>query len=237
MFRLEIKNGTRSSKTHKSNSNAVAHASYISGENLTYIKLDKNGEIEEEKTFDYARKERVLYSEIILPENAPADFKDPAKLWNAVEAAEEQVNSRVYKSFTLYLPKELNEEARQDVAKKFAKSLADEGMCVQFAVHDQKNGNGNFHAHFICTTRKLDNEGKFLPKFKNGYKLDADGNKIPVLDKKGNQKIERKTGRKVFEREKIDLTGWNGKEKVEEWRKRACDLINKSFEENGVKKK
>lgn len=233
MFRLSMKNGTRSSKAHKRGSNAVAHASYISGEKLLY-KNEKEGI---EKTFDYARKERILFSDVVLPEEAPADFKDPAKLWNAAEKAETQSNARVFKSFVLSLPRELNEEARKDVATKFAKSLADEGMCVQFAIHDQKNGNGNFHAHFICTTRKVNPDGTFQQKFKNGYKLDADGNKIPVLDKKGNQKIEKKTGRKLWEREKIDLTGWNGKEKVEEWRKRACDIINKSFEENGVEKK
>ena len=56
---------------------AVAAAAYRSGENLTN---EYDG-----ITHDYTRKGGVVHTEILLPDNAPAEYADRAVLWNAVE--------------------------------------------------------------------------------------------------------------------------------------------------------
>ena len=40
------------------------------------------------RTKDYSRKEEVVATGIELPDNAPADFADREKLWNAVQQYE-----------------------------------------------------------------------------------------------------------------------------------------------------
>ncbi|MDR0374058.1 MAG: MobA/MobL family protein, partial [Nitrososphaerota archaeon] len=59
---------------------SVAHASYQSGERLQG-KKGKDGKI----THDYTKKSGVVHKEILLPDNAPEEFKDRETLWNAVE--------------------------------------------------------------------------------------------------------------------------------------------------------
>lgn len=56
---------------------AVGSAAYRSGEKL---KNEYDG-IEH----DYTKKGGVVYSEIMLCENAPKEYKDRSTLWNAVE--------------------------------------------------------------------------------------------------------------------------------------------------------
>jgi hypothetical protein len=57
---------------------AVASAAYRAGEKLHDDKLDRN--------HDYSAKAGVVYSEILLPDGAPAQWKDRGTLWNAVKA-------------------------------------------------------------------------------------------------------------------------------------------------------
>ena len=60
----------------------VASAAYIAGEK---IKNERDGKIH-----DYRNKHEVVHKEILLPANAPPDFRDRAKLWNAAEIAEKR---------------------------------------------------------------------------------------------------------------------------------------------------
>ena len=55
---------------------AIAAAAYRSGEKITN---EYDGEVH-----DYTRKGGVVHTEILLPENAPAEYSDRAILWNAV---------------------------------------------------------------------------------------------------------------------------------------------------------
>ena len=65
---------------------AIASAAYISAGKLYDERLGM--------TFSYTRKEEVVYTEIMLPENAPKEFKDRETLWNAVEKVQNKSNSR-----------------------------------------------------------------------------------------------------------------------------------------------
>ena len=68
----------------------VASAAYIAGEK---IKNERDGKIH-----DYHNKHEVVHKEILLPTNAPNEFYDRAKLWNAAEAAEKRKNSQTARS-------------------------------------------------------------------------------------------------------------------------------------------
>lgn len=212
---------------------AVACSAYRSGESLQDEELGKK--------FDYTNKQGIEYSNIVLPENAPNEFQDRETLWNEVQKKEKLNNSQMAREFVFSVPHELNEEEGKKLADDIAKSFAKEGMCVDYAIHNPKNEQGetyNRHVHMMTTTRQLKENGEWASKERKAYKLDEDGNKIPVIDKKtGEQKIEKKTGRKVWERETVESNDWNTKEKLVEWRKRVADMTNDALEQAGQKER
>ena len=71
---------------------AVAAAAYRAGEKITNLY--------DGVTHDYTRKGGVGYTEMLLPDHAPAEYADRAILWNAVE--------RIEKTGTASLPAKLN---------------------------------------------------------------------------------------------------------------------------------
>ena len=232
IYHLSVKIGSRAN-----GNSAVASASYRSAEKL-YSHTDN-------KTFDYTRKQAVVYTEIMLPENAPKEYADREILWNGVEMSEKQANAQLYREFEISLPNECTRDEQIEMTRRFADSLRQEGMCVDIAIHDVKAGQyrtkhrktttDNCHAHIMCTMRSLDENGKFLAKRIRKYALDSAGNKIPVLDKYGNQKVERKTGRRLWEREDVATNDWGNKEKVLDWRERWASIANQYLaEENKI---
>jgi len=83
----------------KGGRSAVAAAVYRAAEKITN---EYDG-----VTHDYTRKGGVVHAEILLPDNAPAEYKDRAVLWNAVEQAEKAKNSQLAREIELALPVEL----------------------------------------------------------------------------------------------------------------------------------
>ena len=81
---------------------AVAAAAYRAGERLY---SDYYGEYS-----DYTRKGGVIHSEILLPPNAPPEYRDRATLWNAVEHAERHKKAQLAYSFDIALQNELTME-------------------------------------------------------------------------------------------------------------------------------
>lgn len=211
IYHMSIKNISRGKgKT------AIAAAAYRAGTILT----DNETGI----THNYAKKSEVIYTEIILPEHAPAEYATREILWNEVQKIETQDRARLAREWEVALPNELDLDQSKTLVQDFAKSLAAEGMCIDVAIHWK---DGNHHAHILGTTRPIDKDGKWEPKERKGYKLDAEGNKIPVIDTKtGKQKIGAR-GRKMWQRETVQANNWNKREKIEEWRKRWADCCNK----------
>lgn len=211
IYHMSIKNISRAKgKT------AIAAAAYRAGTILT----DQETGI----THSYTKKTEVAYTEIILPEHAPAEYANRETLWNEVQKVETQSNARLAREWEVALPNELDLDQAKTLIHDFAESLVAEGMCVDLNIHWK---NGNHHAHIMGTTRPIDKDGKWAPKERKGYKLDAEGNKIPVIDPKtGKQKIGAR-GRKMWQREIVQANDWNRREKVEEWRKRWADCCNK----------
>lgn len=211
IYHMSIKNISRAKgKT------AIAAAAYRAGTILT----DQETGI----THSYTKKTEVAYTEIILPEHAPAEYANRETLWNEAQKVETQSNARLAREWEVALPNELDLDQAKNLIHDFAESLVAEGMCVDLSIHWK---NGNHHAHIMGTTRPIGKDGKWASKERKGYKLDDKGNKIPVIDPKtGKQKIGAR-GRKMWQRETVQANDWNRREKVEEWRKRWADCCNK----------
>lgn len=211
IYHMSIKNISRGKgKT------VIAAAAYRSGTILT--------DSETGITHNYVKKSEVAYTEIILPEHAPAEYANRETLWNEVQKIETQDRARLAREWEVALPNELDLDQAKTLIHDFAGSLVAEGMCIDLAIHWK---DGNHHAHIMGTTRPIGKDGKWAPKERKGYKLDAEGNKIPVIDTKtGKQKIGAR-GRKMWQRETVQANNWNRREKVEEWRKRWADCCNK----------
>ena len=214
IYHCSVKNIGRSS-----GKSAVASSAYRSGEKLHDEELGK--------TFDYTSKDNVVYSEIILCENAPKEYQDRQKLWNEVQKVEKAKDARLAREWEVALPNELPLEKAKELARGYAQSLADEGMCVDYAIHWK---DGNHHAHIMGTTRAIKENGEWAPKTRKVYDLDENGQKIPLIDKKtGEQKVD-KQNRKQWKSHKDDYTDWNKTEKVEEWRERWAEHCNRYLE-------
>ena len=198
---------------------SVAAAAYRSG---TKLKDERQG-----KTFDYHKNE-VIYSDIIIPPNAPPEYKDREILWNAVEKIEKQSNAATAREWEIAIPQELNLEQSISLVRNFTQSLATEGICTDCNIHWK---NGNHHAHILGTTRPLKPDGTWGEKERKSYALDEQGNKIPIIDPEtGQQKIGAR-GRKMWKRELVASNDWNKREKLLEWRERWASMVNLALEQ------
>ena len=108
---------------------AVAGAAYQSGENL-FSEYDQ-------KHKNYTRKEGVVYTEIMLPANAPPEYADRETLWNSAENCEKQWNSQLARRFVLALPREVPMEMYPQMIRDYCEEyFVSKGMCCDFAIHD-----------------------------------------------------------------------------------------------------
>ena len=216
---------------------AVASAAYQAGEDLI------EDESHEKKRFS-KKAWQVKYSEIMLPENAPKKYADRATLWNAVQKKEKAKNAQFARKAVFALPKELDRETQIKLSRTYIQeNFVDQGMVADWAIHDK--GDGNPHVHIQLTMRPLTKSGKWGSKWKSQFKLDENGNRIPIIDPEtGMQKVLN--GRKKWQRENITLD-WNRPEKVTEWRNAWEKVVNpylkeinapeisaKSYEEQGI---
>jgi ATP-dependent exoDNAse (exonuclease V) alpha subunit len=148
-FHLHMKSISRASGR-----GAPGAAAYRSGERL---RDERTGQLH-----DYRRRDDVSHAEILLPSaleaTAPAWIRERASLWNAAEAAETRRNARVAREFEVALPVELSAFQRQELARTFARELADRyRVVVDLTLHDPRPAGDprNFHAHLLATTREL----------------------------------------------------------------------------------
>ena len=92
--------------------NAVATAAYISASKLVYKTIDKESGEAISITYDFTKKQGVVYSKIFVPEG----FEDVAwlpnreQLWNAAEAREKRDDATVARSAEFSLPREVSKE-------------------------------------------------------------------------------------------------------------------------------
>ena len=206
-----------------SGKSAVASSAYQSGDTLFN---ERTG-----MTFSYRNKEEVIFSEILLPTNAPDTYKDRATLWNAVEAKENKSNSRYARQFVIALPKEWTREERIEHSREFVQKLVDRGMAADWSYHEKDQ---NPHIHIMTTIRGFNPDGSWANQEKKIFALDENGNRIPEVDKKtGEQKVRVRTRNghttteKLWKRITVQKSEWNGKKFLRDVRREWADTCNR----------
>ena len=122
---------------------STAAAAYRAAERIVD---ERTGEIH-----DYTRKGGVVASEVILPGGGTMER---AALWNKVEAHHKRGDATVAREFVVALPAELDPTQRQDLARSYARELADRyRVAVDVNVHAPgKDGDQrNHHAHILLS--------------------------------------------------------------------------------------
>ena len=208
---------------------AVEQSGYISREKM-YSEFDG-------QTYYPKYSEDLVHCEVLLPENAPKEYKDPSVLWNSVEMFDKAKDAQLARTFRVELPNEWSYDLAKEVVRDYCKrNFVSKGMCVQYAIHDSENDKGqrNLHCHIMLTLRGIDEQGKWMPKQKKVYCRDENGERIPLIDKKtGEQKVD-KQNRKQWKCENTQLNDWNSRENVKIWRKDLADTINAVNEKIGM---
>ena len=190
---------------------AVAAAAYRSGQKLTN---EWDG-----ITHDYTKKGGVIYSEILLPAQAPPSFSDRSALWNSVEKIEKSRNAQLAREIEIALPVELDRQEQIRLVDAYVRdALIASGMCADFSIHDK--GDGNPHAHIMLTLRPLDENGEWGAKCRKEYDLDTHGQRIPLPG--GGFKSHR-----------VNTTDWNDPGRAEVWRAAWTDACNQALEQIG----
>lgn len=208
---------------------AVAKAAYQSGERLYSDR--------EHRTKKYKKEEgEVVFTEIMLPPQAPPEYADRNILWNAVEAVEPNWNSQLARRFVITLPMELSLENNIALIREYCrKEFLEKGMIVDLCVHDPAPPGHNPHAHVLLTMRPIDEHGRWMPKARKEYILDENGERIRTAN--GNWKTR-----------KIRTTDWDDRGNAEMWRhdweviqNRYLEMANrpervslKSYERQGI---
>ena len=116
-------------------------------------------------THYYAYEKDLLYSEILIPNNAPKDFLDLTMLLAAIDHAEKRYDARTGRVVRLSLPndKDFSDTERIELARSFVKeTFVSQGMCAIMAIHEGRKENpakNNPHAHVLLTDRQVDSNG------------------------------------------------------------------------------
>jgi len=134
----------------------VKTASYI-------LRTDLYDTYNNERYYSYGQD--LLYSEILVPENAPPSFQDLQTLLTAMDQAERRYDARTGRLLRLSLPNdaEFSTEERVKLVKGYLQEVfVAQGMCAILAIHEGRNSDpkkNNPHAHVILTDRPVDSNG------------------------------------------------------------------------------
>lgn len=192
---------------------AVGSAAYRSGEKL----INEYDGMEH----DYRKKSGVVYSEIMLYENAPKEYQDRSTLWNEVEKIEKGSKARLAREYEVALPVEMTREEQINLVRNFVKdNFVDKGMCADFAIHDKEDGNP--HAHIMLTTRPIEKDGSWGTKQKKEY----------ILDKNGNKQYDKK--KKTYKCKTVKVNDWDSVEFLERNRESWAKKVNAELEKKNL---
>jgi len=145
---------------------AVAAAAYRSASRLRDDRLDRD--------HDFSNKPGVVHSEVMLPENAPEQWRDRERLWNDVEAFEKRKDAQLCREVEFALPREMTQAQGIELAHDFVQSeFVDQGMIADLNVHWDTGADGmpKPHAHVMLTMRSVDADG-FGPKVREWNRTD-----------------------------------------------------------------
>ena len=149
---MQIKTISRSS-----GHSATAKIAYNCRDKITDL---RTGEVH--KYNSKKMSEDLVFSEITYKDLA-LDKKERSEIWNNAELAENRKDSRTAREYVIALPKELSTEQNIELVREFATELTTKfNNVADWAIHNEKEGNGNIHAHILTTTREFNPESKQL---------------------------------------------------------------------------
>jgi len=138
-----------------SGASATAGAAYRAAERIVCER--------EQVTHDYRRKAGVAHTEVVMPHGVAWE-PSRAALWNAVERHNTRKKAQVAREFTVALPSDLDEDARQALAVRFAQEIATQHrVAADVAVHrpSRWGDDRNHHAHILTSTNTVKEDGSF----------------------------------------------------------------------------
>jgi len=146
--------------SRSSGGNACRKASYNQRE---IAKCERTGQV-----FSFKERGGNVHHEILLPLGADARFSNSSVLWNEAEKCERRKDSQVAKEFVIALPddKQVTLEDRIELTRQFAEIFVGKGVAVQLDIHEPHDGEGNWHAHLLVTTRRFSEGGQSLSSLK-----------------------------------------------------------------------
>lgn len=199
---------------------AVASAAYQSGQMMT----DDLGRAKK-----YKNEERVVYTNLITPDNAPEWAHDRQALWREVER-KEGVKGQYARKYNIALPCELSVDQQIELADHIAEYYRSRGMCVDYAVHvdldpQKKADQRNTHLHVMTTMRQFNPDGTWAQKWRNVTVRDRNGKAICV----GRDK----NGRKRYKHVKMAINNWSERDELVNQRKMVADLSNAALAKAG----
>jgi hypothetical protein len=195
---------------------AVAAAAYRSGEKLLNAR--------DGMTHDYRRKSGVVFSRILLPGNAPREYFNRERLWNAVEEIEKAKNSQMAREIEFSLPTGIARSEQAEMCCGYVKAcFVSQGMCADVAIHDKDGSNP--HAHVMLTMRSMDEGGQWLPKQRKEY----------LLDKSGQKQYDKK--KKTYKCSRVYTNDWDNRENERAWHEAWAQACNRAFERLGASRR
>jgi ATP-dependent exoDNAse (exonuclease V) alpha subunit len=135
-------------------SSALAAAAYRSASRLRDDRLDR--------THDFSNKTGVVHSEVMLPDDAPDEWHDRERLWNAVEAVEIRKDAQLAREVEFAIPRELDQAQGIELAREFVqREFVDRGMVADLNVHCDIGADGEAkpHAHVMLGMREVNENG------------------------------------------------------------------------------
>ncbi len=155
MYHLHTQNIGKSSGR-----SAVAASAYRAACKLIENVVDKETGVSIEMVHDYTKKQGVVFSKILTPENAPSWAVDREMLWNKIQHEFEvgRHDARLAREFDIALPCELTEEENTALLQEFVhEAFVKEGMIADVNFHNDNPENP--HAHVMLSLREIISDG------------------------------------------------------------------------------
>jgi Ti-type conjugative transfer relaxase TraA len=114
-------------------------------------------------TYNFSHKGDNVYHTVLLPQHVNKKFSSVSEFMNLVEAFEKRKDSQLLKDIVLALPddKELSLQDRINITHLLIekRGWVKEGLGVQVDIHKPHDGEKNWHAHLLVTTRRFTEDG------------------------------------------------------------------------------
>lgn len=219
IYSLSISNVSRAG-----GSSTLATLSYITS---SRVRDERLGEV----FYGFGRRERVEATGTLLPPGAPTEWRDPVKLFNALETYEKASNARCGKKMIIALAREWSVETSERVLVEYIKQeINQRGYAATYAIHTDAQGN-NPHAHVLIANRVVKSNGQWGVKQKKIYVVDENGERVPLIDKATGEQKTDKRGRKQWKRRTVESHPLDEKEVLKDLRRAWAQVANEYLDE------